>query len=53
MMIASNTGYATIIERIAKPLDDEISTRLTIYDIIKKRKIVLAITAAINCFLLK
>jgi len=53
MMIASNTGYATIIERIAKPLDDEISTRLVIYNIIKKRKIVLAITVAINCVLLK
>jgi hypothetical protein len=53
MIIASNTGYATIIERIAKPLDDEISTRLMVYNIIKKRKIALAITAAINCFLLK
>ena len=53
MTIASNTGYATIIVRIAKPLDDEISTRLVIYNMIKKRKIVLAITVAINCILLK
>jgi hypothetical protein len=52
-MIASNTGYASITEKIAIPLDDESSARLTVYDIIKKRKIPLAITAAIKGFLLK
>lgn len=53
MMIASNTGYATITQKIAIPLDDERSARLTVYDIIKKRKILVAITVAIKGFLLK
>ena len=53
MMIASNTGYAIMTEKIAKPLDDERSARLTVYDIILKRKMELAITATINGFLLK
>lgn len=53
MMIASNTGYATITQKIAIPLDDERSARLTVYDIIKKRKILVAITVAIKDFLLK
>ena len=38
MMIASNTGYTTITQKIAIPLDDERSARLTVSDIIKKEK---------------
>jgi hypothetical protein len=53
MMIASNTGYASITEKIAISLEDEKYARLVVYDITKKRKIPLAITATIKGLLLK